>query len=55
MFIVGCNYKEDRVVIDGNLITSRSPGTAMEWSVAILKALQGENISDTVLPPLLMK
>lgn len=51
----GCNYKEDRVVIDGNLITSRSPGTAMEWSVAILKALQGENILDTVLPPLLMK
>ena len=29
----------DRVVIDGNIITSQAPGTAMEFSLAIVKKL----------------
>ena len=33
---------ENRVLVDGNLITSRSPGTAMEFAVAIVEKVMGE-------------
>lgn len=32
---------ENRVVIDGNLITSRAPGTATEFALAIVEKLFG--------------
>ena len=34
-------YSEDRVVVDGNLITSRSPGTAMEFAMKLVEVLFG--------------
>lgn len=33
------NYKEDPVVVDGNIITSRGPATAIEFALTILKEL----------------
>jgi 4-methyl-5(b-hydroxyethyl)-thiazole monophosphate biosynthesis len=39
----GCaKYSEDRVVVDGNLITSQSPGTAMEFALKLVEVLAGE-------------
>jgi 4-methyl-5(b-hydroxyethyl)-thiazole monophosphate biosynthesis len=35
-------YSEDRVVIDGNLVTSRSPGTAMEFALRLVEILAGD-------------
>jgi protein deglycase len=35
------SFVEDRVVIDGNLITSRGPGTAAEFAEAIVTRLVG--------------
>jgi len=35
-------YCEDRVVVDGNLITSQSPGTAMEFALKLVEVLAGE-------------
>jgi len=32
-----CNYKEKRVVKDGNIITARGPGVALEFSFKILE------------------
>ena len=32
-------YSQERVVIDNNLITSRSPGTAMEFAFALVEQL----------------
>jgi 4-methyl-5(b-hydroxyethyl)-thiazole monophosphate biosynthesis len=34
-----CNYREERVVIDGNIITGRGPGVAMEFAMAIVEYL----------------
>jgi len=46
-------WLEDRVVTDGNIITSRSAGTAGEFAVAIIKKLldeaAGKKIADAVL------
>jgi 4-methyl-5(b-hydroxyethyl)-thiazole monophosphate biosynthesis len=35
-------YVEDRVVVDGKLITSQSPGTAMEFALKLVEVLAGE-------------
>lgn len=35
------DYSEDRVVIDGNWITSRSPGTSMEFAFKLVEVLKG--------------
>lgn len=35
--LIGAEYSPDRVVIDGNIITSKGPGTAMEFALAIAK------------------
>ena len=32
---------EERVVIDGNVVTSRGPGTALEFSLALVEKLVG--------------
>jgi 4-methyl-5(b-hydroxyethyl)-thiazole monophosphate biosynthesis len=35
------DYREDRVVIDGDIITSRGPGTAMELALVLAEMLTG--------------
>ncbi|OUM57328.1 hypothetical protein PIROE2DRAFT_17725 [Piromyces sp. E2] len=32
-------YQQDRVVVDGNVLTSRGPGTTFEFALAIVKYL----------------
>ncbi len=48
-----CNYLEDAVVVDKNIITSRGPATAMEFSYKLLEKLgyshEVENISSGML------
>ena len=36
-----CTFREDRIVVDGNLITSRGPGTAAEFSIAVVEKIAG--------------
>jgi len=38
----GVNYSDNRVVIDGRIITSRAPGTAMEFAMALVEILAGK-------------
>lgn len=47
------DYQEEDVVIDGNLITSRGPGTAMTFALAIVQALVGQERRDKVAAGLL--
>ena len=35
---------ENRVVVDGNLVTSRGPGTSMEFALAIVEKLFGRQL-----------
>ncbi|HZC68349.1 MAG TPA: DJ-1 family glyoxalase III [Nitrospirales bacterium] len=51
--LTGAVYDEGRVVIDGRLVTSRGPGTAMEFAMALVEILLGrqkvEEINQGVL------
>jgi 4-methyl-5(b-hydroxyethyl)-thiazole monophosphate biosynthesis len=42
------DYRTDRVVIDGRLITSRSPGTALEFALVLVERLVGPDESRRV-------
>lgn len=46
--MTGGIYSEDRVVTDGKLITSRGPGTAIEFSMELVKALRDEQTVDAL-------
>lgn len=37
-------YSEQRVVVDGSVVTSRSPGTAMEFALTLVGLLRGRKI-----------
>lgn len=39
-------FVEDRVVVDGNIITSRGPGTSAEFALAVVSYLVGEPMAD---------
>jgi 4-methyl-5(b-hydroxyethyl)-thiazole monophosphate biosynthesis len=39
--MTGCNYSRDRVVVDGNLVTSRGAGTAVEFAIRMAGILAG--------------
>ncbi len=47
--------KPKRVVVDGNCITSRGPGTAAEFAVEIIQYLIGKDAAKTVRQATLMK
>jgi 4-methyl-5(b-hydroxyethyl)-thiazole monophosphate biosynthesis len=39
--IDGVRYREDAVVTDGNIITSRGPGTSIDFALALVEQLAG--------------
>ncbi len=41
-------YKKDKVIIDENIITSRGPGTALDFALKIVEYLEGKAISEKV-------
>ena len=50
----GWQYSEDRVVVDGNVVTSRGPGTAMGFSLKIVELLCGKEMRDEVAGPMIV-
>ncbi len=45
---------ESRVVVDGNCITSRGPGTAMEFALKLVEVLYGEEMSKKIADAMLV-
>ena len=41
-------HSEDRVVVDGNIITSRGPGTSLEFSLKLAAMLVGQAAADEI-------
>ncbi|MDH5761608.1 MAG: DJ-1/PfpI family protein, partial [Nitrospinota bacterium] len=41
-------YSDDRVVVDGHIVTSRSPGTALEFALKLVEILYDKDRMDTV-------
>ncbi|KAK9132050.1 hypothetical protein Scep_011578 [Stephania cephalantha] len=46
---------ESRVQLDGQVVTSRGPGTAMEYAVALVERLYGKEKADEVAGPMVMR
>jgi protein DJ-1 len=53
--VSGYTYKEDRVVVDGKIVTSRGPGTTFEFALALVELLVGKEKKDSIVPPMLLK
>jgi len=49
------SYKDDRIVVDGHIVTSQSPGTAMEFSLKLVEILFGRERMDIVNKGVLAK
>jgi 4-methyl-5(b-hydroxyethyl)-thiazole monophosphate biosynthesis len=48
-------HSKERVVVDGNIITSQGPGTALEFALVIAARLVGQEMADTVRSKMLVK
>lgn len=49
----GMKYVDDSVVVDGKVVTSRGPGTAMDFALTLIELLAGKEKRDQVEGPLL--
>ncbi len=45
--------REDRVVVDGHVVTSRGPGTALEFAFTLVEELLGDDARAAVAGPML--
>ena len=48
-------YRDERVVTDGNLITSQGPGTALDFAFVLLERLAGSDIRKRVASAMLIE
>ena len=40
----GGTHVAERVVVDGTVVTSRGPGTALEFALTLVELLRGKNV-----------
>lgn len=50
----GAEYVKEGVVVDGNIITGRGPGWAVEFGLAILSLIKGQETADKVKASLML-
>jgi len=49
------DYENARVILDKSIITSRGPGTAMEWALCLVEQLYGKAAAGQVARPMLVQ
>jgi len=49
----GWEYKDDRVVVSGKVVTSRGPGTAILFALTLIEAISGKAARDEVAGPMI--
>jgi len=49
------SHAENRIVVDGSVVTSRAPGTAIEFALALVVLLFGEEKAEEVAGPMLVE
>jgi protein deglycase len=49
------DFKVDDIVIDGNIITSRGPATALKFAIALVDALCGSTVAQKIANATLLK
>ena len=54
LIVKGAEYAKEGVVVDGNMITGRGPGWAVEFGLAILAHIKGQEIADKVKAGLML-
>ena len=50
----GAEYVKEGVVVDGNMITGRGPGWAVDFGLAILAHIKGQETADKVKAGLML-
>ena len=50
----GAEYVKEGVIVDGNIITGRGPGWAVEFGLAILSLIKGQETADKVKAGLML-
>ncbi|KAF1851859.1 DJ-1 [Cucurbitaria berberidis CBS 394.84] len=50
----GWEYSEERVVVDGKIVTSRGPGTALLFALTIVEVISGKEKRDEVAGPMVV-
>jgi len=53
--VSGARWSEERVVVDGDLVTSRGAGTAGEWALEIVAKLYGQETAAKIGKAVLLK
>lgn len=48
------DYKEERVVVSDNLITSRGPGTSFLFALTLVEHIVGKEKRDEIEPPMVL-
>ena len=47
-FLKGAIHSKERVVVDGNIITSMGPGTAMDFGIALVEIICGKTAAENL-------
>ena len=53
--LTGAQYRDERVVVDGKVITSQGPGTAMEFAIKLVEVLAGKDKAGEVTKEVLAR
>lgn len=53
--LAGADYVDEKVVLDGNIITSKAMGTAISFSGKIIEVLCGKEKADNILDSIMYK